>query len=81
MLKTVFQLKQNFRFCRDVVCIVSFLPPERDEVSVEWDVLNDPVGEGDLADVDELPAADRVLDRHVFKFLVKEPEKSKNRLI
>jgi hypothetical protein len=47
-------------------------PVEGDEVSVHGDVLYDPVGEGDLADVDELAAADRVLDGHVVKLLVEK---------
>ena len=51
------------------------LPPEGDEVAVERDVIDDPVREGDLADVDELAAADRVLDLHDLKRAVKKPEK------
>jgi hypothetical protein len=51
------------------------LPPEGDEVAVERDVIDHPVREGDLADVDELAAADRVLDLHDLKRAVKKPEK------
>ncbi len=35
--------------------------------------MDDPVGEGHLADVDDVAAAQRVLDRHVLELLVEKP--------
>ena len=52
------------------------LPPKRDEVSVEGDVVDDPAGEGDLADVDVLAAANRVLDPHHLESPVEKSGKS-----
>ena len=51
---------------------ISYSPPECYEVSIKWDVRDHPVGEGDLADVDELAAADRILDRHDLKRAIEE---------
>ena len=52
------------------------LPVEGVEVSVHGDVLYDPVGKGDLADVDEGVAADGKLNALILKLLVKESEKA-----
>lgn len=51
-------------------------PPERNEVAVKWDVLNHPICEGDFADVNELSAADWVLDFHYFECPVKKSVKT-----
>ena len=52
-------------------------PPEGDEVSVERDIIDDPFGEGDLADVDELAAADRILDFHDLESSVEKSKENK----
>ena len=46
---------------------ISYSPPECYEVSIKGDVLDHPVGEGDLADVYELSTAYGVLDFHDFE--------------
>ena len=49
------------------------LPPKGYEVDVERESVLDPVGEGNLANVDEVSGANRVLDRVILELFVAKP--------
>jgi len=54
-------------------------PPEGDEVRVQADVVDHPVGEGHLADGDVLAGAERILDGQILKLLVEKSAKKKEK--
>ena len=65
-------IKIFFIFFTTANFLFSYSPPERDEVGVHGDVVDDPIGEGHLADVDELAGADGPLDDVLFELAIAE---------